>query len=47
MQAVLGADVMMGKDPDCVRWIGKYREPNAPAGARGNRRDRPRRRRRG
>ena len=47
MQAVLGADVMMGKDPDCARWIAKYREPGAPAGARGNRRDRPRRRRRG
>ena len=47
MQAVLGADVMMGKDPDCGRWIEKYREPGAPEGARGNRRDRPRRRRRG
>ena len=46
MQAVLGADVMMGNDPDCMRWISKYREPGAPAGARGNRRDRPRRRRR-
>ncbi len=45
MQAVLGADVMMGNDPDCMRWIGKYREPGAP-GTRGNRRDRPRRRRR-
>ena len=44
MQAVLGADVMMGKDPDCARWIGKYRDPGAPAGARGNRRDRRRRR---
>ena len=44
MQAVLGADVMMGKDPDCARWIGKYREPGAPAGARGNRRGRRRRR---
>ena len=44
MQAVLGADVMMGNDPDCMRWIAKYREPG---GMRGNRRDRPRRRRRG
>ena len=26
MQAVLGADVMMGHDPDCARWIKKYRE---------------------
>jgi 5-methyltetrahydrofolate--homocysteine methyltransferase len=25
MQAVLGADVMMGHDPDCARWIRKYR----------------------
>ena len=44
MQAVSGADVMMGKDPDCVRWIGKYRETSASATTR---RDRPRRRRRG
>ncbi len=29
MQAVLGADVMMGNDPDCKNWIRKYREPNA------------------
>ena len=27
MQAVLGADVMMGNDPDCARWIRNYREP--------------------
>ena len=27
MQAVMGADVMMGNDPNCVRWIKKYREP--------------------
>ncbi len=27
MQAVLGADVMMGHDPDCRNWIRKYREP--------------------
>ena len=26
MQAVMGADVMMGNDPNCVRWIKKYRE---------------------
>ena len=26
MQAVFGADVMMGNDPDCRRWIQKYRE---------------------
>ena len=44
MQAVSGADVMMGKDPDCVRWIGKYRDTSASVTTR---RDRPRRRRRG
>lgn len=27
MQAVLGADVMMGHDPDCARWIRQYRQP--------------------
>ena len=27
MQAVMGADVMMGNDPNCVRWIKKYRTP--------------------
>jgi 5-methyltetrahydrofolate--homocysteine methyltransferase len=46
MQAVLGADVMMGYDPDCTRWIRKYREPGAAMEAEGGRRDRPRRRRR-
>ena len=46
MQAVLGADVMMGHDPDCTRWIRKYREPAAATEAEGGRRDRPRRRRR-
>ena len=46
MQAVLGADVMMGHDPDCTRWIRKYREPGAAMEAEGGRRDRPRRRRR-
>ena len=29
MQAVRGADVMMGKDPDCAGWIKAYREPSA------------------
>ncbi|MFT7496523.1 MAG: 5-methyltetrahydrofolate--homocysteine methyltransferase, partial [Urechidicola sp.] len=27
ISASLGADVMMGKDPDCSRWIKKFREP--------------------
>ena len=47
IQAVLGADVMMGHDPDCMRWIRRFREPVAArgdaAGARG-RRERRRRR---
>ena len=29
MQAVMGADVMMGNDPHCYKWISKYREPTA------------------
>ncbi|MDX1655443.1 MAG: methyltetrahydrofolate cobalamin methyltransferase [Candidatus Competibacteraceae bacterium] len=47
MQAVLGADVMMGHDPDCLRWIRKYRQ--APVAgtegepARGRRESRRRR----
>jgi 5-methyltetrahydrofolate--homocysteine methyltransferase len=27
VEAVLGADVMMGHDPDCARWIRNFREP--------------------
>jgi 5-methyltetrahydrofolate--homocysteine methyltransferase len=42
VQAVMGADVLMGNDPDCARWIAKYRD-QAPLG--GARRDRGRRRR--
>ena len=34
IQAILGADVMMGHDPNCGNWIRKYREP-APEGAEG------------
>jgi 5-methyltetrahydrofolate--homocysteine methyltransferase len=34
VEAVMGADVMMGHDPDCARWIRKFREP-PPAGAAG------------
>jgi 5-methyltetrahydrofolate--homocysteine methyltransferase len=34
IQAILGADVVMGHDPNCMAWIRKYREPapDAPAG---------------
>ncbi|MBS1254713.1 MAG: 5-methyltetrahydrofolate:corrinoid/iron-sulfur protein co-methyltransferase [Deltaproteobacteria bacterium] len=46
MQAVMGADVMMGNDPNCFRWIKKYREPATAGennGRRGNRRLRAKR----
>lgn len=33
VSASMGADVMLGKDPDCKRWIKQFREP-APEGAR-------------
>ena len=42
--AIMGADVAMGHDPDCRRWITKFREP-AAEGAGGNREGRRRRRR--
>ncbi len=44
MQSVLGADVMMGNDPDCSNWIRKYREPGGKnaARSRGGRRRRRR-----
>jgi 5-methyltetrahydrofolate--homocysteine methyltransferase len=46
ISASLGADVMLGKDPDCGRWIKQFREP-APEGAsaRGTGRRASRRRR--
>jgi 5-methyltetrahydrofolate--homocysteine methyltransferase len=34
VRACMGADVMMGHDPDCARWIRKFREP-PPMGADG------------
>jgi len=40
MQAVLGADVMMGHDPSCANWIRKYRDPTAEGAGRGGRRRR-------
>jgi 5-methyltetrahydrofolate--homocysteine methyltransferase len=47
MQAIKGADVFMGRDPNCKIWIKKYREPAAEgaAGAGGARREGRRRRR--
>jgi len=44
MSAIMGANVMMGTDPECRRWISKYREPVAE-GAEGGRRETRRRRR--
>lgn len=43
--ATLGADVMMGRDPDCANWIKRFRE--APAEGEGGRGGRGGRRRRG
>lgn len=50
MTAIMGADVMMGHDPECRRWISKFREPPPAAaaeveggGARGRRENRRRR----
>ena len=44
LQAVLGADVMMGHDPDCARWLKKYRQSSTqrPQRQRGGRRRRRR-----
>ena len=41
MQSVLGADVMMGNDPNCVRWIKRYRQP-VTEGEAGERREKRR-----
>ncbi len=45
MTAILGADVAMGHDENCARWIQKFREPAAEGseGARGRREGRRRR----
>ena len=47
MQAVMGGDVMLGKDSNCANWIRKYREPSTEnnssrAGMRERRRARSR-----
>lgn len=45
MEAVMGADVLMGHDQDCLRWIAKYREaPTAGDGVGRGRRVSKRRR---
>lgn len=45
VNATLGADVMMGRDPDCMNWIRRFREPPAEGETAGRGR-RPSRRRR-
>ncbi|MBK9080930.1 MAG: dihydropteroate synthase [Rhizobiales bacterium] len=46
MQAVFGANVVMGADPNCAAWIRRYREPTSPdaEGGRGRREGRRRNR---
>lgn len=36
MQACMGADVLMGRDPDCMRWIRRFRQPPAEGGSEGS-----------
>ena len=45
IMACMGADVMMGNDPDCKRWIGRFRAVKATGehGGRGRRESRRRR----
>jgi 5-methyltetrahydrofolate--homocysteine methyltransferase len=33
IKAVMGADVMLGHDPDCARWIRRFREVPPPTGS--------------
>jgi 5-methyltetrahydrofolate--homocysteine methyltransferase len=33
IRAIMGADVMLGHDPDCARWIRRFREPPPPTAA--------------
>jgi len=40
--ATLGADVMMGRDPDCMNWIKRFREAPAEGEGRGRRQTRRR-----
>lgn len=50
VQSCMGADVMLGRDPDCRRWVRRFRETPAaeqgPEGAEGARARRSNRRRR-
>jgi 5-methyltetrahydrofolate--homocysteine methyltransferase len=47
MTAIMGANVAMGHDPNCARWIQKFREPAAEGDEGAGRRNRENRRRRG
>lgn len=43
IEATMGADIMLGHDPDCKRWINRFREvPKEGDGQRGRRRSRRR-----
>jgi 5-methyltetrahydrofolate--homocysteine methyltransferase len=33
IRAVMGADVMLGHDPDCARWIRRFRDTPSSSGA--------------
>jgi len=44
MQAVRGANVVMGHDPECAAWIHSYRDPNSAEGPQRGRRGGRRRR---
>jgi 5-methyltetrahydrofolate--homocysteine methyltransferase len=46
MTAIMGANVAMGHDPNCARWIQKFREPAAEGDEGAARRNRENRRRR-
>ncbi|MDF2764895.1 MAG: hypothetical protein K0S81_1889, partial [Rhodospirillales bacterium] len=46
MTGVMGADVLMGHDPNCTRWIRKFREPAAEGSEEANHRGRREGRRR-
>ena len=46
MTEIMGANVAMGHDPNCARWIQKFREPAAEGDEGGGRRGRENRRRR-
>jgi 5-methyltetrahydrofolate--homocysteine methyltransferase len=48
VKACMGADVMLGHDPDCARWIRRFRDASPPAaGATGAPGEAPRGRREG